>query len=86
LLNSQARRFLTARSLFNLLVSPRQLARRVKVLPVEVKEFPEAKVVVVDHLAEAVAEVVDVQPEVDVALVVPRVRKVLRFHHLRSFL
>jgi hypothetical protein len=53
-----------------LLVSPRQLAKRVKVLPVEVREFLEARVVVVDHLAEAVAEVVGVQPEVAVVLVV----------------
>jgi hypothetical protein len=61
---------LTARSLFNLLVSPRQLARRVKVLPVEVRESLEVKVVVADHLAVDVVEAVDAQPEVAVPTVV----------------
>jgi hypothetical protein len=70
LLSSLARRSLTARSLFNLLVSPRQLARRVKVLPVEVRESLEVKVVVADHLAVDVVEAVDAQPEVAVPTVV----------------
>jgi hypothetical protein len=68
--SSQARRFLIARSPSNLPASPKLLARRVKVLQVEVREFPEAKVVVADHLAVAVGEDVDVLPEVAVATVV----------------
>jgi hypothetical protein len=47
-----------------------QPARRVKELPVEVREFLEVKVVVVDQLAVDVAEAVDVEPEVAVATVV----------------
>jgi hypothetical protein len=70
LLSSQARRSWTARSLFNLPASLSQPARRVKELPVEVREFLEARVVVVDQLAVDVAEAADVELEVAVATVV----------------
>jgi hypothetical protein len=70
LLNSPARRSLIARSLFSLLASPSQLARRVRVLQAEVRVLLEAKVAVVDHLAVDVAEDAVVEDEVAVLLVV----------------
>lgn len=70
LLSSRGRRSLIARSLFSLLASLRQLARREKVLPVEVRELPEVRGDAVAHLAVDAAEVVDVQPVEAVALVV----------------
>jgi hypothetical protein len=70
LLNSPAKRFLIARSLFSLPASLSQLARRVRVLQAEVRVLLEVKAVVVDHRAVDVAEDVAVEDEVAVALVV----------------
>jgi hypothetical protein len=56
-----ARRSLIVRSLFNLLASLSQPARRVKVLLVEEREFLEVKEVAVDHLAVDVVEDVAVE-------------------------
>jgi len=70
LLNSPERKSLIARSLFSLLASLSQLARRVKVPQAEVKVFLEAKAVVVDHLAVDVAEDAVVEDEVAVPLAV----------------
>ena len=70
LLNSPARRFSIARSLFSLPASLSQLARRARVLQAEVKVFLEAKVAVVDHLVVDVAEDAVVEDEVAVPLAV----------------
>jgi hypothetical protein len=83
-LSSLAKRFSTARFLYNLPASLSQPARRVMEQPVEAKVFPEAKVAAVDHLDVAADAHVDVEPEVAVAIVVPVARKELRFLLLRS--
>ena len=70
LLSSLERRSLIERSLFSLLANLSQLARRVRVPQVEVKEFPEARVDVVEHLVADVAEAVVVEVVVDVLVVV----------------
>jgi hypothetical protein len=69
LLNSRARRFLTARSLFNSPASQSQLGRRLRELLVEVRVLPAVKADVVDNLAVDEVEDVAVVDEEDVLLV-----------------
>lgn len=69
LLSFPVRRFLNARSLFNLPASPSQLVRRQRVLPVEVREDLVVKVADADKLVVDEDVAVVVQAVVDVLLV-----------------
>ena len=63
-LSSRAKKYLNARSLFSLLANLNQLAKKLKVLQVEVKVTLVEKVVDVDHLDVDAAALVVVVDEV----------------------